>query len=160
MKEIEQCCQELLKPEAYYPLHKMEKQIRRLRELISQDENSPVGILVAQGVVAPLIECLKQLYDPFPSLQNEVLWILINILTKANVIEDEVIRTSSLPELLVRLFQRDNFTAIAENVNLSEAGLLVYRQLHSILPRVRNLLCRARHHRVDDRSVAKQGSNH
>jgi hypothetical protein len=93
----------------------MERAAKRLREMVSKDDKSPVLMLIGHGVLRPLIDCLTEIYDPYHVLQNEVLWIMINILTKIDQ-NNESIRTSKLHEEIMRHFRRDNYLPIAENV--------------------------------------------
>ena len=77
-------------------MHKLEKATRKLRELISQDDQSPVNILFDEGVVMKLIECLSDSFDPFPNIQNEVLWICINIFANCDERVTHIARESKL----------------------------------------------------------------
>ena len=126
-------------------MQKLEKLVQKLRTLISLDENCPVHFLFKFKIVKNLIECLTDNYDPFPTLQNETLWILINVFTSATGDMLDVFRSADFPALLMRLLNRESNLFIAENVLSSDAATLVSLELPSgrdrkpwVFPRVRH----------------------
>ena len=128
-------------------MQKLEKLVQKLRTLISLDENCPVHLLFKLKVVKNLIECLTDNYDPFPALQNETLWILINVFTSATDGMLEVFRSSDFPALLMRLLNRESNLFIGENVVSPDPAPLVPLELPTGGDRQSGLLPGVRHHR-------------
>lgn len=110
-------------------MQKLEKLVQKLRTLISLDENCPVHLLFKFKIVKHLIECLTDNYDPFPILQNETLWILINVFTSVNGDMLDVFRSADFPALLMRLLNRESNLFIAENVVSFDVAALVSLEL-------------------------------
>ncbi len=130
VEEIENTCQLFLKTwDENFPMQKLEKILQKLRTLISLDENCPVHLLFKFKIVKNLVECLTDNYDPFPTLQNETLWILINVFTSATGDMLEVFRSADFPAQLMRLLNRESNLFIAENVRPSDAAALVSLEL-------------------------------
>ncbi len=102
--------------EEYYPMHKLEKIVHRLRMLISQDEHPPVIILFEEGIIHNLSECLTSHFDPFPSLENEALWIFINIFANCSRSMVDIVGDAKLHEKIMRLLRREGILPIADNV--------------------------------------------
>ena len=65
-------------------MNKLEKVISKLRLLISLDNNCPLQILFETGAVKIMALTLTEQFDPFSNLQNETLWVFINILAAAD----------------------------------------------------------------------------
>ena len=100
-----------------YPMVKVEKLLVKLRSLISLDECSPIHILHNCGVLSKLVECLGENFDPFRVIQNEALWILINMLTSPSLEIIEAIKNSGFNKALFRLFALQQNLHLGENVS-------------------------------------------
>jgi len=100
---------------------KLEKEIVRLRTLLSLGDDGPTYLIFQEGIFGELVDILNlDRFNPYPGLQNEILWILINVFTQCTPQQLEVVKMTRLEYYISELMKKKSDIIIfGENVRLA-----------------------------------------
>jgi hypothetical protein len=107
MHQIRNLCSQLQTIwEQDHSIKNLESILTRIRIWVGQDERVPTHVLFQEGIMQKIIDCLSQGFDNCLLIQNEALWILVNVLGGCDPDTTDKLVQYGLPESLLRMFHQ------------------------------------------------------